>query len=193
MIGRLVPWASLCLLGVACAADGQTIALRSQPQALTEAQVLQMIADRGFACPAKDIRGTFVQRYQSAALGDDRVVTEQVTNLMWQQAESPRLDWRELQAYLTKVNQARYAGFSDWRIPTVEELASLLESRQTGEVYLDAVFAKDDLLSTWTADEAPGIVGGAWFVSFTEGAVSVGNRLAGLGNSRLVRTLSPSR
>ena len=181
------------LLAVACQGDVQAVSLRSEPGVLTEAEVIRLVEEKGFACPALNIKGTFAQAYEPAVLSGVEVVSEHASGLMWQAAESPRGTWREFQAYVEETNQAGHAGFSDWRIPTVEELASLLEWRRSGENYLDDVFTREDLLSTWSADQMSETVGGAWFVNFTEGEASIGNRLAGMGYGRLVRTISSSQ
>ena len=196
---RLAMMCVMLLLAVACQGqeqetqEVQPVSLRSQPDVLTEAMVLEMIETRGFAYPATNIKGTFVKSYSPLDLAGGRVVSEHASGLMWQHSESPRMNWRELQAYVEETNQAGHAGFSDWRVPTLEELASLLDARLTGDDYLDDVFSEEDLLGTWSADEEPDSVGGSWFLSFADGGASAGNRLAGLGHGRLVRTVSSAR
>jgi len=69
----------------------------------------------------------------------------------------------------------------------VEELASLLESKKKNENFIDPIFQKD-LLSTWTSDTVTDAFAGAWFVDFTEGKAADGNRAAGMGQARLVRS-----
>ena len=51
-------------------------------------------------------------------------VTDNVTGLTWQQEMGSKLSFEEA---LKKVNSVKLGGFSDWRIPTIKELYSLIE------------------------------------------------------------------
>ena len=54
--------------------------------------------------------------------------------------------------------------------------------------YIHKTFQKE-LLSTWTADIVKDAFAGAWFINFMDGRPSDGNRAAGLGHVRLVRSM----
>ncbi|MFX0211663.1 MAG: DUF1566 domain-containing protein [Candidatus Hodarchaeota archaeon] len=149
---------------------------------------MQIIKDKGFHCPGDKFKGTFENSYEQAVLRGVNVITDHTTNLMWQEAEDKtRFSWEEAEAYVAKMNQENLAGFSDWRIPTVEELLSLMESSKKNDNYIDPLFQKE-LLSTWTIDIVKDAFAGAWFVDFNEGKAADGNRAAGLGHVRLVRS-----
>jgi len=51
-------------------------------------------------------------------------ITDNVTGLTWQQNMGSKLSFEEA---LKKVNSVKLGGFSDWRIPTIKELYSLIE------------------------------------------------------------------
>ncbi len=163
------------------------ITLRSQPAELSPEEVMQMIKDKGFHCPGENVKGTFDHQYEVQTLAEHTVVVDQATGLMWQQAESERMYWNEVEAYVEQCNADQFAGFSDWRLPTVEELSSLLEPKKTKDTFISPVFQKG-LLSTWTCDTIPEAFAGAWFVDFSEGKPADGNRAAGGGDTRLVRS-----
>ncbi len=165
----------------------EKVALRSQPAELSPEEVLQMIRDKGFHCPGENIKGTFSHQYEVQTLNGQKVVVDQDTGLMWQQAESSRMTWREVEAYVEQCNADQFAGFSDWRLPTVEESASLLESKKKNGNFIDPIFQKD-LLGTWTSDTVTDAFAGAWFVDFAGGKPADGNRAAGMGHARLVRS-----
>lgn len=47
--------------------------------------------------------------------------------LFWQQAGSPYPDtWEQAQAYVRRLNETAFAGLEHWRLPTVEELTTLV-------------------------------------------------------------------
>jgi hypothetical protein len=53
----------------------------------------------------------------------DGTVTDLVTGLMWQKTMDPKCTWKEAAA---KVDTMRLGGHSDWRVPTIKELYSLI-------------------------------------------------------------------
>ncbi len=110
---------------------------------------------------------------------DDKVVYDKTTGLMWQQSGS---DFSMLPAhmgeYITKLNSENFAGYYNWRLPTLHEAKSLIEpmKNETNNLYIDPIFNKkqhetltsDFYNSTepWTVDFGGGIccdVCGHWF------------------------------
>lgn len=183
----------LCLLLAlpACGAPQvDSVSLRSEPAELSESELLDALGQKHLTVPAADIAGSLNNQFESALVQDVPVVNDHSTGLMWQGVQSDtRHNWRELEAYVEQVNADGLAGYSDWRVPTAEELASLLTSSQSGDYYISDTFETSGLLSTWTADTIPDQTGGAWMISFTEGRVGQGNRMAGTAHARLVRTM----
>jgi hypothetical protein len=53
-------------------------------------------------------------------------VYDRATGLMWQHSGSKQgLTWDEACKYIIWLNKSRFCNFNDWRLPTIEELASL--------------------------------------------------------------------
>jgi hypothetical protein len=81
-----------------------------------------------------------------------------------------RLD--QAKEWVRNLNSRGYAGYHDWRLPTVEEAASLLESSKSNGRYIDPVFSKKQEW-IWTGDRNTSSVwtGAAWEVNFRYGHV----------------------
>jgi len=84
----------------------------------------------------------------------DQVVVDQATNLMWQQSgSSKRMKSTDAEKYISDLNAKRFAGFNDWRLPTLEEAMSLMEAIQlNGGLYIDPAFDNTQR-QIWTADK----------------------------------------
>ena len=72
------------------------------------------------------------------------------------------LTWTEAHAYVTDINTRGFAGASDWRLPTVDELVSLLERPVMRDLCLPPVFDPSRSI-LWTCDRKSYTA--AWFVS----------------------------
>jgi len=113
-------------------------------------------------------------------------ISDLATGLHWQQSGSGGITYQKAKKYVRKLNREKFAGFNDWRLPTIEELASLLESeKRTNDLYIDPIFHKSQRWC-WSSDTVKGSSGLAWVVYFYCGYVDYYN-LNSSGYVRVVR------
>ncbi len=153
--------------------------LRSTPETLSKQQITQMIRKYRFHHPADwskyglsiSITGDIQHDYDLRKSDGIPVVIDHATGLMWQQnGPADPMTWQNAQAYINQLNVTHYAGYSDWHLPTLEELASLLEfEKQHGNLYLARVFGSTPLWC-WSADKTPS-PNTAWYISFNSGGI----------------------
>ncbi len=148
-----------------------TVNLRSSSRTLSVSEVQSM--------PNMSIRkkhdygfyghSTISHSYKKRSISGDSVVVDNTTGLMWHQSGSDNyMSWNDAKGWVRNLNSRGYAGYHDWRLPTVEEAASPLESKQRNDSYIDPVFSKNQW-GIWTGDEYGS--GGAWLVYFNDGNV----------------------
>ena len=115
---------------------------------------------------------TINNSYEEKSIGEDSVIIDHATGLIWHQSGSDKeMDWPEAKQWVKDLNEKGYAGYSDWRLPAVEEAISLMEPDiNTSSLYIDSVF---DAIQTgiWTGDEndSAGYLDGVWSVRFNGG------------------------
>ena len=101
---------------------------------------------------------------------NDQAVIDNTTGLMWQQSGAS--DWmiyKDAQQYIKQLNKVRFAGYKDWRLPTVDELTSLItKTEQNGDLYIHPVFDKTQSWC-WSSDQRAPV--GVWNVPFHRGEV----------------------
>ncbi|MDM8525600.1 caspase family protein [Desulfococcaceae bacterium HSG8] len=149
------------------AVTGDIIRLRSQPRTLSYEDVKKMLVKYNFFDSNSNKSGDFENDFVKSS--DGKTVTDRKTGLMWQQSGSDkRMSHNYAQAYVGKLNSRQFAGYSDWRLPTVEELASLLESKEVNGRYIDSVFDEKQYWC-WSSDKRSS--GSAWSVYFDYGYV----------------------
>jgi len=97
----------------------------------------------------------------------DGVIIDHASGRMWQRSGSLiAVTYSEAQAYVDSLNKNQFAGFNDWRLPTLEEAMSLMEPKRQGDLYIDPVFDRNQPW-IWTADKTG--AGAAWYVNFNDG------------------------
>jgi serine/threonine protein kinase/cold shock CspA family protein len=118
----------------------------------------------------------------------DGTVTDYATGLMWQQSGSKNvMVYEDVGSYVRSLNITKPGGYRGWRLPTVEELVSLLDDDgQDYGFHIDNIFA-DTQMMCWSLDKRAQF--SAWYVNFNEGRVQWGNR-AYASYVRLVRSVN---
>ena len=128
---------------------------------------------------------TIVHDYELMSIKGDNVVIDYSTGLMWHQSGSDEhmswlsenffgleytSRWNKAEMWIKELNERGYAGYHDWRLPTLEEAVSLLESsNKNSDLYIDPVFS-DKQRWIWTVDKYS--AGEVWAVTFDYGGVN---------------------
>jgi len=127
--------------------------LRKDPKTVSNDE-----AEKAFA--AEYITNEYVDK------GD--TILDKATGLIWQKGASDEyLSFNYALKYIEHLNHTKFAGYSDWRLPTIPELHSLLESEVlfNNDLYIKPVFSDSGKLwYCWSADtHSPDV---AWGVGF---------------------------
>jgi len=96
------------------------------------------------------------------------VVVDSATGLMWQDnsdAQSVQKNWQDAKEYCHNLN---HAGYSDWQLPTISELETLIDTTK-----YDLAIKKgfNHVVSSYYWSSSPDISGSkyAWYVDFSNG------------------------
>jgi serine/threonine protein kinase len=98
-------------------------------------------------------------------------VADKATGLLWQQEGSVfPVTWQEAHGYIAQLNQKDFCGYSDWRLPTVDELMTLLtDVPRVGDLCIAPVFSQHERW-LWSCDRRSYTA--AWYVSVDLGYIS---------------------
>ncbi len=149
------------------AMSGDQVILRSKAKQLSDKDVMVVLKKYNFFDRTKNNAGAFANDFVD---NGDGTVTDRATALMWQKdGSSEGMTWASAKEYINKLNSDRFAGYSDWRLPTIEELASLMKSVTVkGKLYTDSIFSEKQQFC-WSADTfTPNT---AWYVNFKVGMI----------------------
>jgi hypothetical protein len=145
------------------------IKLRSEPITLSKDEVKTMLKEKGFSDRNWNTSGKGIDNiYEEQEKNGDKVVVDKVTGLTWQHSGSPdSMTYADAKKYIQKLNNDGFAGYKDWRLPTLEEAMSLMEpTRKNKDLYIDPLFDSTQRW-IWTADMKSSSV--AWVVHFNLG------------------------
>ena len=131
-----------------------------RPKMITEVLERYPFFDRVHQPNARGLHHLF----EPKVVNGSKVVVDHCTNLMWDQSDPfPKIPIREFENRLKIV---RYAGFSDWRLPTLEEGLSLLYPQTGDSAYIHPAL-RDPRTEIWLAErDAPD---SQWVAFFAEG------------------------
>ena len=145
------------------------VQLRSQFRGNIESEeIAQMLRERDFFDDFNNSQGNgLVHEYKTIEREGARLTIDYTTGLTWQQSGSPKaLIYDDAERYIRDLKDQKFGNYNDWRLPTLEEAMSLVESEQYGDLYLDLIFdhTQDPI---WTSDYTSS--GLKWVVSFDGG------------------------
>ena len=151
---------------------GELIKLRSDYDKITDSQIESLAF---ITINEKNNNITFCyssikHHYEEKPVGDGDVVIDHATGLMWfQSGSSEYFNLKKANKWLKKTNKSSYAGFDDWRFPTLDEALSLLEDESKDNSHIDPVFDNKQW-GTWTGDKSG--TGDSWIVTYVNGTIS---------------------
>ena len=141
------------------------------------------------------VRSGMVRQTNEFVNNGDGTVTDARTGLMWEQKtndEGPNdkdLDftWSEALSWIAFLNASDYLGYSDWRLPNIRELASIIDfSRHIPSIDTN-FFPNTQTSSYWSSTTDLFPVSNAWNVFFGSGDISW-NSKSGKRYARAVRS-----
>ena len=113
---------------------------------------------------------------------DGKVVTDNRTGLIWQQKKYVGKTWQEALKY---CEDSIYAGYSDWRLPNINELASLWDPGKSGSPYSN--FPDMPGNRFWSSSTDTHSLKYAWGIDFGSSYVSFWNKTDNRPNTVFVR------
>lgn len=162
----------LCLLLAGCGGASERsgsgpFKLRAQAQTIDDKAFHAMLKQQDFFDKRWNRYGDFPNRLTLKTIQGQKIVEDSAASLTWSYAGSEQaMRFQDCVLWLEQLNKKGYAGYSDWRVPTLEEAMSLLEQNTADGFHIDPIFY---ILqhSTWTSDMNSKTRG--WSVSFNSG------------------------
>jgi hypothetical protein len=81
---------------------------------------------------------------------------------MWQKGQAPDYaPWKGAQPYIDRLNAEHFAGYADWRLPTIEELSTLMSRERLNDgLYVSPEFSNK--MWFWSCDPGGAGAGRQW-------------------------------
>ncbi|MCP4118240.1 MAG: DUF1566 domain-containing protein [Desulfobacteraceae bacterium] len=119
------------------------------------------------------VRGNTGYGQNDFADNGDGTVTDHGTGLMWSGDDSGAgLNWGEALAWVEQKNIENYLGYSDWRLPNVKELQSIVDYTRspdtTGSAAIDPLFSATSITNEAGEDDYPCYWSGTTHANWTE-------------------------
>ena len=142
-----------------------TVQLPHESAELSEEDVVALITQYNFAEQERNPQGIFTHALVDN--DDDLTVIDRATGLMWQRAGTDIMSNRSMKREVARINKEQFAGYADWRLPSMAEALSLLENeKMANDQYLHRCFSGEQPFVFVDAIRKPG---GQWFVDYKQG------------------------
>ena len=144
---------------------GEVVQLSAEESFINDGELESVLKKGNFFEAELNPEGHFENSF--ADTGDGLTVVDQRSGLMWQRAGLDITSIKTMLKNIEQLNKENFAGFNDWRMPTMEDAMSLMEPVQNSKgTYLHPCFSKEQPFIFVAAKRQPG---GYWFVDFKQG------------------------
>lgn len=139
-----------------------------------DAELTEQVA-RMNSAPEDNKLGLIAAVENDYAINENGTIKDKTTGLIWQQSGSDTyMQYEDAIGYVHKMNQIKFAGLDDWRIPTLPELISIIEQDQnTQNLYIHPNFNPIQKW-VWSSDKIS--TDSMWLVDFFEGNIFWGEK-----------------
>jgi len=166
--------------GLGIATSGYEVALKSKKARLGSVQVAVVKTGQTtiyYANDDGDLQRGIARSYTD---NGDGTVTDNATTLMWQKEDDNNTyNWENAKSYCEDLTLATK---SDWRLPSIEELRSLVDYNKSNPA-IDTVFTNTSSSYFWSSTTVASNTSNAWNVNFNNGNDNWNNK----SNSNYVR------
>ncbi len=132
---------------------------------LSEEEVVSLIKQYNLVDHERNPEGDFSASLMDS--GDGKTVVDRTTGLMWQREGLDIMSHRLMRKAIEEVNKEGFAGYNDWRMPSLAEGLSLMtREKQEKDQYLHPCFSS---LYPFIFVDAQRKPGGYWFVDYKQG------------------------
>ncbi|MCK5807704.1 DUF1566 domain-containing protein [bacterium] len=130
---------------------------------------------KGFNYYVMCVRGDYdpTPSFVVSTITGDTIVTDLKSNLVWAQSFISLKTWKGALSYCEDLVSA---GKSDWRLPDVNELKSIIDYKSTNIVIDEEAFPSTPSGYFWASTTGRYILNQAWGVSFYNGSVHSNNK-----------------
>lgn len=144
----------------------KTVPLRSTADFFSVEQVGELITTNDYFDTKRNPGGSYANYLVDN--GDTQTVTDQSSGVMWHRQGCDIANIQRVKKYVEDLNQQTFGGYSDWRLPTIDEAMSLMEADKNIEgLHLHPCFSREQPFIFSADQRRPG---GYWFVDYKQGA-----------------------
>lgn len=168
--------------------DDETIHLRLKAlYDLSEKRVRISFSEKGFYDKMRYREAKGIEhQYKTIGRAGQDLVMDFATGLMWEQGGTKKEVTHEFaKKQIEQYNATIFAKYDNWRLPTLEEIMSLMEPFKVKYLYVNPLFAKKQAW-IWTVDKEN--AQRAWTVAFDRG-YCLTNHVLSTSYVRAVRTI----
>lgn len=160
---------------VAAKAEPAAPLFRREYKSLDPEEIARLLTARNLFDAVRNPAGGCSHQYEPMSVAGLTLIVDRATDLVWTRQQIPvKMNLEKTLSWIESLNRIQYGGGRRWRLPTVEEAASLLEKNPETKVFLHGIFG-EGLQVIWTGDRSA--ESDSWVVDFQGGTVkSVKNK-----------------